>query len=177
MPFRQRASFGRRRPMRPIIDSMKNNVSGLDAIVAGTPLILDIARAVDSAANAVTQDVERGCKIFRIWTEFWVYPSATIAEGTSLIFDAYIFKNPGSNLTAPSPGTTGSSNEKKFIFKEWRGLLSSRTQGGLPYTWKGWIKVPRVYQRMGTDDEIQLVVRVDGVAATICRKHIYKWFK
>ncbi len=178
MSFRQRGFFGRRRrPMRPIVDSIKNVLSATDALVDGATTSLDIARAVDSAATAVVQDVEKGCKIFRIWTEFWVYPSATVAEGVTLQVDAYIWKNPGSNLTAPSPGTTGTSNEKKFIFKEWRGLLSSRTQGGAPYTWKGWIKIPKVYQRMGTDDQIELIVRVDGVAGLICRKHIYKWFK
>ncbi len=177
MPFRQRGSFGRRRRMGPIVDSIKNVVAGVDALADGTQANLDIARAVDNPTTAVTQDVERGSKIFRVWTEFWAYPITTVAEGVTLLFDAYIWKNPGSNLTAPIPGTTGSSNEKKFIFKEWRGLLSSRTQGGTPYTWKGWIKIPKVYQRMGTDDQIELVILVNGVAATLCRKHIYKWFK
>ncbi len=176
MPFRQRGFFrGRRNRLGTIVDSNKNVKEGIDGIVASTNLVKIIAVAVDSATNTVTTQVERGCHIYRIWLEFWAYTTDT--TDTTAQFNALIGKNPGANLTLPNPGTVGSSNEKKFVFKEWKGLLAAKSQGGLPYTWKGWIKVPKVYQRMGADDTIDFVVRIEGVAGNICHKAIYKWFK
>ncbi len=176
MPFRQRGSFGRRRrSLGTIVDSNKNVKEGIDGIVASTNLVKILALTVDSATNTVTTQVERGCHIYRIWLEFWVY--TTDVTDTTAQFNMLIGKNPGANLTLPNPGTVGSSNEKKFIFKEWKGLLAAKSVGGLPYSWKGWIKVPKVYQRMGADDTIEIVARIEGVAGNICHKAIYKWFK
>ncbi len=179
MSFRQRA-FSRRRPTRlgRIIDSNKNSISRLDGIVAATKTELDIAIAVDAAANASAAQVTRGCKIFKIWVEFWVEATENITLGVTNSFDGYFIKNPGDNLTTPTPGTQGTSNEKKFIFKTWKGLLTPvRTNGGPYYNWKGWVKIPRVYQRMGADDTITFVVISTGTNMLVCSQFIYKWFK
>ncbi len=117
--FTGRRNFSRsRRGMRPVIDSNKNIVSEFTALVSGTKLNNTIAKAQDSATLAVTEDVERGCSIKAIWIEFWISATAEVAVGTTNGVDCYLWKNPGSNLTSPTPGTTGSSNEKKFIIKE-----------------------------------------------------------
>ncbi len=109
--------------------------------------------------------------------ELWVYASATTTPGVTTGYDAYLIKNPGNNLTPPIPSTTGSSNEKKFIFKEWKGLTGARTEGSLPYSWRGWIKVPKRYQRMGADDRWQLVSIATGVNVIQCTNFVYKWYK
>ncbi len=179
MPFRQRGFSGRRRPrLGTIIDSNKNSISRLDGIVAATKTDLDIVTSVDAAANASAAQVTRGSKVFRIWMEFWVEATENITLGVTNSFDGYLIKNPGDNLTTPTPGTQGTSNEKKFIFKTWKGLITPvRTNGGPFYTWKGWIPVPRVYQRMGADDTIQFVVISTGTNMLVCTQVIYKWFK
>ncbi len=178
MPFRQRGSYGRsRNRLGSVIDSNKNVVSSFTGVTAGTKGSKTIVLTVDAAANANATEVTRGCKIFRIWVEFWAEASAEIAVGTTVGFDAYIIKNPGNNLTTPTPGTVGTSNEKKFVFKIWKGLMGTRTQGGSYYSWKGWIKVPRVYQRMGADDLIQLVFLGTGSNVLFCSNFVYKWYK
>ncbi len=176
MPFRQRASFGRnrRRSLGTIVDSNKNEVNGVVAITASANFANVIALSVDSALNSVAVQVTRGCHIYRFWLEFWYYGLS--ASETNDIFDAYIIKNPGSNLTPPNPGTTGTSNEKKFIFKEWKGLAGQKSTGGQPYMWRGWVKVPKVYQRFGADDIMNFVVR-SPTTGNLCFKIIYKWFK
>ncbi len=175
MPFRQRGFFGRRRSgLGNLIHSEKNSVGFLEGITAATNLIRTIAISVNAADNTVQNQVTRDCKIFKVWLEFWVYGLS--ASETNDLFDAYIMKNPGNNLTPPNPGTIGTSNEKKFVFKEWRGLLARKDAGGTPYQWKGWVKIPKVYQRMGTDDVLQFVVR-SPTTGNICQKFIYKWFK
>ncbi len=178
MPYQRRASYGRRRNtsyLRPV-NSMKNVVNAFTAQPVGTGSLL-IARAVDSATNAVTQDVERGCNIKAIWLEIWIYDSAEAAVGVTSGIDFYIWKDPGANLTPPIPGTEGSSNEKKFIFKSWKGLTGARTQGSPPYAWRGWIKIPKRYQRMGTDDLFELQFNATGVNKIVCTNLIYKWYK
>ncbi len=179
MPFRQRGSYGRR-PSRlgQVIDSNKNSISRLDGIAAATKTEIDIALTVDAAANASAAQVTRGCKIFKFWMEMWVEGTADITLGTTYSFDGYIMKNPGDNLTSPTPGTQGTSNEKKFIFKTWKGLITNvRTNGDPFYMWKGWVKVPKIYQRMGADDTLTLVVISTGGAMLLCTQFIYKWFK
>ncbi len=179
MPFRQRGFYGGRRNRRlgSIIDSNKNIVSGFDASTAGTTSSRKIAEAQDSATLAVTKDVERGCSIKAIWVEFWISSTQEIAVGVTTGIDVYLWKNPGSNLTAPTPGTQGSSNEKKHILKIWKGLIGARTQGFQPYSWKGWIKIPKGFQRMGANDLIQLVWESTGANVLVCQNYVYKWYK
>ncbi len=167
----------RRSRLGSVIDSNKNIVSLFTAAAAAANTAVTIATAVDAAANTSVTEVTRGCKIFKIWVELWIYASEIQAVGITNGFDAYIIKNPGANLTPPSPGAVGSSNEKKFVFKSWKGLTATRTEGGPMYGWKGWIKVPKVYQRMGADDTIALVFRPTGAAIITCLNAIYKWYK
>ncbi len=177
MPFRQRGSFGRRFFPRPKVSSEKNIVTSYSAGASGVKVGITIAQAVNAADNLISKEVTRDYHIYKIWLELWVSASETKTEGVTTGFDAYIFKNPGTNLTSPIPGTVGASNEKKFVFKTWKGLVASRKEGFPAYSWRGWIKVPKVYQRMGTDDLIQFVFTGVGVNVLVCNNFIYKWFK
>ncbi len=178
MSFRRFSPKRRRRSgLGSIVNSEKNIIPAFTAVAAGATIAITIAIAVNAADNTTINEVTRRCKLKAIWMELWVYDSAEIAVGTTTGVDAYIWKNPGANLTAPTPGTVGSSNEKKFVFKSWKGLTGPRTQGSLPYTWKGWIKIPPRYQRMGTDDLFQFVLRATGSAQIVCTNFIYKWYQ
>ena len=177
MPYRQRGFFGRRRFPRPKVSSEKNIVTAFTATVAGTKQGITLAQAVNAADNTNVLQVTRDCHIYKIWLELWVSAIETATEGVTTGIDMYLIKNPGANLTTPTPGTVGSSNEKKFVFRSWKGLIASRKEGFPAYTWRGWVKVPKVYQRMGTDDVIQLVVLSTGADALICHDVIYKWYK
>ncbi len=139
MPFRRRgfSSGSRRSSLGLVINSNKNVVSNFTSATAGTKTSIPITDTQDSAVLSVVEDVERGCVIKAIWVEFWVSATTEAAVGVTHGIDMYLFKNPGQNLTSPIPGTVGSSNEKKFIFKIWKGLIGARTQGFQPYSWKG----------------------------------------
>ncbi len=165
------------RGLGQVIKSNKNIVSSFTAGAAGATVTIDIAKSVDSAALANVTEVNRGSKIFRIWVEFWVYASETDVVGITNGIDMYIWKNPGNNLTPPTPGTEGSSNEKKFLFKVWKGLIGARTEGSEMYKFRGWIKVPKVYQRMGADDQIEMVFGATGTPALVCSKFVYKYYE
>ncbi len=159
-----------------MINSIKNVAPGINAAATGANTVLSLAIAVDTPITSASTQVKRGCKIFKFWFEMWIGASATAAAGVTQQFDGYIMKNPGANLTPPNPGSVGSSNEKKFVFRTWKGLVGSRVEGTPYYSFRGWIKIPKVYQRFGTDDVLQLVIRPSGTAVIVCHNAIYKWF-
>ncbi len=174
MRFQQRRNF--RRSPSTIINSEKNVVNIVAAGTAGTLAVQNLALAVGAADNTVVTQVTRRCKIYKMWVEIWASSSETVAEGVTTTFDCYIIKNPGANLTVPGPTVVGSSNEKKFVFKQLKGLTASRKEGFPAYSWRGWVKIPKVYQRMGTDDVIQLVFLFTGANGLLCSQFIYKWY-
>ncbi len=134
-----------------------------------------IARAVDSAANTTAIDCERGCTINNIW--FSVDVCGLAGTGVLQITDFYLAKNPGTNLTMPSAAAVGTSNEKKFVFKQWRAQTMRNQDGNPPYHWEGWIKIPKIYRRQGADDRFDLVFETSTAAGHISVQAIYKWFK
>ncbi len=173
MPFR-RGGFSRRKNLGTIVNSIKNNFNQVDGVLASTNLVLTLAIAKDSPVNSIANDVKRGCLIKAIWLEWWYYGKSV--GDVSDIVDAYLIKNEGNNLTPPNPGTVGTSNEKKFVFKEWKGLAGTKTTGGVPYKQQGrWFKIPKRYQRMGTDDRLQFILRSPTTGSN-CIECIYKWY-
>ncbi len=160
--------------LRPV-DSMKNVVD-LAQGLTGTNLESILALTVDTPLTATQTHVQRGCVIKAIWLVIDVCGLG----GTGVInnFQAFLMKNPGANLTPPTPGTEGTSNEKKFIIKTWAGMVMRNQDGNNPLHWEGWIKIPKRYQRMGTDDTWSLnAVVTTGLTGHFFIKAIYKWFR
>ncbi len=170
---RRNRGFRGSRP-RPVLNSIKNEVNSVQGVVASTNLVLTIAQASDVHTTATPTSVINGCILKAIYIEFWYYGLS--ASNTNDIVDIYLIKNPGNNLVNPNPGTTGTSNEKKFIIREWKGLAGNKSLGGTPYSQQGrWFKIPKRYQRMGTDDVWFLVIR-SPTTGNMCSKFIYKWY-
>ncbi len=167
----------RRSYPRAIVNSIKNQPNSFTAGAAGVNTFVLIAKAVNTPLSTVATDVSQGCQIKAVWLELWIYASEEQIPAITNGIDAYIWKNPGANLTAPTPGSVGTSNEKKFVFKSFKGLVGARTQGSLPYSWRGWMKIPKIYQRMGTDDLLQLVFVGTGADVIVCTNFIYKWYR
>ncbi len=176
MPYRR--GFGRRRGAMSlnVVKSIKNVRSVVSAAAVSTTTALDICKAVNAPDNTVQTEVQHGCKIFRIYVDFSIEATAEVAIGTSNFADAYIIVNPGANLTNPSPASVGTSNEKKFVIRMWKGFIGARTQGAELLRFRGWIRIPKIYQRVATDTVIQFVFRSEGVASRACTLFIYKWF-
>ncbi len=178
MPGRLRGSYGRARgrgfSMRPV-DSMKNVTlafGGLSSTITNNV----IAIAVDAPLTTVNNQVQRGAVIKAIY----IILDVCGLGGTGVLnnFQGYLIKNPGANLTNPNPGTEGTSNEKKFIFKTWAGMIMRNQDGNAPLHWEGWVKIPRRYQRMGTDDTLEVaLICTAAVTGHFFLKTIYKWFR
>ncbi len=131
-----------------------------------------IAKAVTAPSNTISTDCHRGGTIKAIWLSLDFCGLA--ASGVNQKTVAYLIKNPGDNLTEPGTFSVGTSNEKKFVIKMWSAMTMRNQEGNPPYHWEGWIKIPKRYQRMGTDDTWQYVIGVNSATGHSFVNAIYK---
>lgn len=136
------------------VNSEKHIVDG-GVNITTTNVVKLLAKAVTAPSNTIDTDCHRGGTIKAIWVslDFCGLAASGILQRTM----AYLIKNPGDNLTSPGVFAVGTSNEKKFVFKMWFQMTMRNQDGNPPYHWEGWVKIPKRYQRMGTDDTINLV--------------------
>ncbi len=170
MPGRQRAFYGRNR-IRPTINSEKHALHRTGGVTT-SKLATIIAKAVTAPSNTVDTDCHRGGHIKSIWCS--IDFCGLGASGAILNIMVYLMKNPGANLTGPGGFAIGTSNEKKFVVKTWSAMAMRNQDGNNPYHWEGWVKVPKLYQRMGTDDTWELVVGSDAGTGHFTYYVIYK---
>ncbi len=168
MPYRRRAFS---RGPRPIVNSEKH-VHDFSDTVTTTNQNDIFAKAVTAPSNTVTTDCHRGGHIKAVWISLDFCGLA--ATGVLQNILVYLIKNPGNNLTVPGVGAIGTSNEKKFVFKQWSAMTMRNQDGNPPYHWEGWVKIPKRYQRMGTDDVLQLVYGSTTVTGHLFYNCIYK---
>ncbi len=173
MPYRRRAFS--RRGMTPIITSIKNQL--LSAIgTTGTQTNIVIAKAKNTPLSTVDSDVSNGCIIKAIWIN--INGCGLGGTGVQNNMNLYLFKNPGDNLSPPAPVSWGTSNEKKFIIRSWQFMIMRNQDGNVPFHWEGWIKIPKRYHRMGTDDVWNLVVQnTAALTGHFSMECIYKWYR
>ncbi len=134
-----------------------------------------IALANDNPVTSASNQVQRGSVIKAVYVSFDVCGLA--GTGVRQVTNVYLMKNPGANLTAPGTFTVGTSNEKKFIFRQWSFQTMRNQDGNPPFHFEGWIKIPKRYQRMGTDDLIHLTHATDTSVGHITGQFIYKWYR
>ncbi len=173
--------FNRRNSLRPV-NSIKNVVE-LSGILAATTdtILLTAVTAVDSPALAVLQDVEKGCTINSIFISLFFYSEGGEVANEVPLVDWYIWKNNANQSTGaeiPTPGATGANPLKRYILHQEKGLAGGGDASltGVPMVFKGVIKLPRTFKRMGLDDRIQIVGR-SNFATKFCVQAIYKWYK
>ncbi len=131
-----------------------------------------IAKAVTAPSNTVDTDCHRGGVIKAIWVSLDMCGLG--ATGVNVRALTYLMKNPGNNLTPPGVFAVGTSNEKKFVIKMWSQMVMRNQDGNPPYHWEGWVKIPKRYQRMGTDDTWALTSGVNSATGHFFVNVIYK---
>ncbi len=156
-----------------IVSSIKNTVDTTAS--TGTTLTANVvAISKDAPLTSINNDVKRGCIIKALWISFDVcgLGGTGVLQRTGL----YLIKNEGNNLTPPGVFTVGSSNEKKFVIRQWQYMTMRNQDGNPPNHFEDWIPIPKRYQRMGTDDRWQLVVETTTAAGHFSGQFIYKWY-
>lgn len=166
-------NYGRSsRKMRMLTVNSEKHVVDATIATTSTNVVSIIAKAVTAPSNTVDTDCHRGGIIKAIWIslDFCGLGTTLINRITSV----YLMKNPGANLTPPGVFAVGTSNEKKFVIKQWSQMTMLNSDGNPPYHWEGWIKIPKRYQRMGTDDTWVMVYGVSAQTGHGYHNAIYK---
>ncbi len=160
---------------RGIVSSIKNVV--ISAIgITGTAQAVIIAKAVTSPSPTVTSDCSHGSIIKAIY--LMIDGCGLGGTGVQNNIDFFLWKNPGANLSFPSPRSVGSSNEKKFVFRQWHFMAMRNQDGNVPFHWEGWVRIPKRYQRMGTDDLLEIIVTTTtALTGHFSFTAIYKWYR
>ncbi len=172
MPGRRRGFY---RGPRPIVTSIKNQVI-VSTGTTGTIASFTVAKAVTAPSPTVSSDVSHGCIIKAIWLS--INGCGLASAGTLNNMNFYLLKNPGANLSPPAPISVGTSNEKKFVIRQWMFMVMRNQDGNTPFHWEGWIKIPKRYHRMGTDDLWQInVANTASVTGHFSFEAIYKWYR
>ncbi len=172
MPRSFRRSLNPVRSNKEIIDGVFLKVTG------GTVTDVTIAAAINDYVGTVGT-CPIGSKIKGCFIE-WSYNADSTLEGR---LDWFFAKVPaGLSLASyPTPGATGGTLRRKFIFQERKGLtnpfntgsgfaVSSQIRGGMMF-----LKIPRRFQNMAEGDELGLKIH-SSVNYNFCLKVIYKWF-
>ncbi len=147
MPYRRGGSS---RKLRLVTINSEKHVVDASTAITTTQVNQIIAKAVTAPSNTVDTDCHRGGTIKAIWISLdFCGLAGTLVNQRIMV---YLMKNPGANLTSPGGFSVGTSNEKKFVCKMWSAMTMLNSDGNPPYHWEGWVKVPKRYQRMGTDD-------------------------
>ncbi len=168
MPYRRQFS----RKLRLVTINSEKHVVNATIAVTSTNVVSLVAKAVTAPSNTVSTDCRRGGTIKAIWVSIDFCGLA--ASGVNHKTSVYMMKNPGDNLTPPGTFAVGTSNEKKFVFKQWSQMTMRNQEGNPPYHWEGWVKIPKRYQRMGADDTIQIVYGASGATGHGFHQCIYK---
>ncbi len=179
MVFRRRMGNA----LRPII-STKNVVETSSILAAGTDTVaLTVVNTVEAPTLATTNSVGRGAKVNGIFVSmFYITEGGEIAAEVPLV-DWYIMKNNGNNFSGfdatnlPTPGATGSHDNKRFIFHTEKGLAGGgdASLSGVPMVFKGVIAFPRGMRKMNANDRIIICARAN-FATKFCIQAIYKWY-
>ncbi len=165
--------MGRALRLRPV-NSTKNILDTEGGMVAGLNAVTDVAVGVEvQNYSATSNEVPRGGKVS--WVYYSVYVFTDDSGAAAPIVNMYWWKNVGGVSTLPTTGNTGTSDLKRFIIHEEKGLAGNKNDG-VPMVVKGVLKIPPSKQKFGLNDKIQLVINNESANGDFCAKHIYKVF-
>lgn len=169
------ARFRRAMALRPV-SRIKHVIDSSGTLTAGTALVTTIALAHDNPVTSSPNLVKLGSTINGIFINVEVSPNETDAGA---IPNAYmmIMKNPGGNLTFPSPNAVGVDDNKKFVIHQEMVMLNNLAGGNPRTLFKGVIAIPKGYRRMGVNDILQISIFSTAVNIAFCFQAIYKEFQ
>ncbi len=169
--------------LRPV-NSLKHVVNTEGTTVIGVQSVTPVVIAVDNPALASPEEVMFGSTVHSIFLSVEVM-GTTPYSGNEVVY-MIVFKNPGNNLAIPDPHAVGVHDNKKFVLHQEMtmvGPINTANVGeGFPRTmFKGVVRIPRGYKRMGSNDRLVVVVaNAEGETtgkARWCIQCIYKEFR
>ncbi len=169
MPFR--------RGLRPV-NTLKHVIDRQEANPPDTKLGLVLVNTVENAVSTAATDCDVGSHVRSIFLNVQVVNGA---DGSGSIENVYmmVYGNPGNNIpgaSVPNANGVGTSDFRKMVFHQEMAMLSN-VGDSIPITlFKGVIRIPRKFNRLGINDQIvvQIFTPVGGPTVNVCTQCVYK---
>jgi len=145
-------------------------------LAAGTNLELNLISANDAPVLAQTAQVLTGSTVNAIYLKVEVASTETDVGAIPNVY-MYVAKNPGDNLTLPSPNTVGSNDNKRFIIHQEMIMLNNLAGGNPRVMFNGVIVIPKGYRRFGPGDKLVIMFRSTAVNIASCLQCHFKEFR
>ncbi len=156
------------------VNTVKHVIDQQGGLAVDAKTEISIVKGVRSPALAAVTNVEVGSHVRSIFLNIQVAASSTAALANIYMI---IYGNPGANIalgSIPNGNVVGPSDFKKNIFHQ-EMIMTEKNTTAIPRTlFKGVLKIPRKFQRIGEDDNIQVSLYSPGVTWDFCLQSIYK---
>ncbi len=170
MPFRRRGSS-----LRPI-HRIKHVIDLQGGITAGSATNATLALASDTPDLAGTTEVETGSTVNGIYLKIEAVRTTATSGVLGNVYLA-LFKNPGGNLTNPTPNAIGASDDKRYVIHQEMVMLTQTANSNPRILFNGVVAIPRGYRRFGPNDSLIARLSSPGVAINFCLQAHYKEFR
>ncbi len=132
--------------------------------------------AVQTPVLTTPAQVAIGCRLSAIYLNVEV---ASIETDAGAIPNAYMIVTyvPSNNFTPPSASSVGTSDLKKFVIHQEMIMMNNLAGGNPRVMFKGVIKIPKVYRRVGNDDAIFVSLVSTAVNPAFCIQAIFKEYR
>ncbi len=163
--------------LRPI-NRIKHVVDIQQQTAQAVVAVLAFATATDTPTLAATGSVETGSKINGVYLRVEIASNEAIDLGAIPNVYMYVAKNPGANLSMPSPNAVGADDNKRFVIHQEMSMIENKGQGSNARTlFNGVVVIPKGYRRMGPNDVLFVSVLCPALATVVCVQAHYKEFR
>ncbi len=144
------------------------------ALAVGTANHQKLILAKDTPVLGNATEVITGSTVNGIYLKVEAYATTSVSLAN---FYMIVWKNPGGNLTAITPNTVGTNDDKRFVIHQEMVMFQKQDDSNPRTVFNGVIAIPRGYRRFGPNDELNLSFLAPGVATEICFQAHYKEFR
>ncbi len=159
------------------VNSIKHVVDLQGGTALDTSVEEIIIEGTDSPVHTANpQHVNQGAVVNSIFLNIQVAASSTQALANIYMF---VYGNPGGNIPAgsiPKANAIGISDFRKNVFHQEMTMTEKNTTAIARTLFKGVLKLPRKFRRIGINDQIGISFLSPGVTFDYCVQCIYKEF-
>ncbi len=156
------------------VNTVKHVVDRQRGIIAATPDKNDIVIGNANPATGNDSEVNIGAHVKSVFLNVQVAATSTAALANIYMM---IYGNPGANIAdsnVPNANVVGASDFRKMVFHQ-EMIMTEKNTTAFPRTlFRGVIKIPRKFARIGVNDRISLQFFSPGVSYDLCFQCIYK---
>ncbi len=162
--------------LRPI-NRIKHVFDSSATLGKATQLNLNLAQATDTPTLANVVSIETGAKVNGIYLKVEVASNDPFDAGIIPNVYMIITKNPGGNITIPTPNAVGSNDNKRFVIHQ-EMIMLNNLQGGNPRVlFNGVVAIPKGYRRFAPNDLLVISFLAPAIDIAVCLQAHYKEFR